>query len=111
MHLFLSSPSIFMCTSLLKRIRLCIMRRYKAIYVEQFGAWWSLTPDAWSTCVYQILNGLFCDLDEVGKRLSTRPTSCWSVHRIKHPVDWTMEDWNTERQALIEEGLWEEELT
>lgn len=60
------------------------------IYVTQFGASWSLTPEAWLRACSMGVAGDQWDWDDLGRRLK-RQRSRWE-HSHK-TLDWDLEDW------------------
>ena len=65
------------------------MRR-RRVYVQQFGYWWSLTPEAWRRACELAVAGEPFNWDDLGRQLK-RGLSKWDA--CHKPLDWDAERW------------------
>lgn len=83
----------------------------KRVYVQQYGAFWSMSPYAWKRAVKRRASGGYIDFDDP-RTFGLEPVSCkrigkpntvlkgesgfWSAsaaHPLMNTVDWTDDDW------------------
>lgn len=97
-------------------------RTARVVYVTQYGAWWSATPEAWKAlCERAVKSDGDYNLDKTSgfrpltgrpravllasERGSDRPMYWSPTHTFKRPLDWTVADFEDELRDLRSEEV------